>query len=613
CCILAGYPGSIMSLRQRAGRVGRRDEKSCVVLVAGYDQLDQYFARQPEKLLRRSVERALINRDNEHILRQHLPAAASEIPLMVGDPYLSIDELGGVLSELESDGSLVKSASGKQWFPGKTRPHSRVDLRNAGSSYDIVDASSLSAHVIGTISGNSVFRECHEGAVYLHRGEQYHVESLNLLKREIRVRPYRGNVYTMVRSEKETEILDVRKAMAVGSFVARVGMVRVTEKYTAYERRRLYSQELLSVEALDLPPQSYTTISCWIELPQEFGAELTRANRHFMGSIHALEHAVISLIPLHALCDRMDVGGISFTRHPQHEDGAVFFYDGYPGGAGIADCVFDVLEELLVETRDLISQCSCEEGCPSCVQSPKCGSGNKPLDKSGAIDALSMLLSAAPEELTIREVAKVAKTTQDFAWEAQDLPADKRVVVFDLETQKSADEVGGWREARQMRVAIGAVWDSQTGETVAYEEARIDELIEHLKRADLVCGFNNRRFDYEVLRGYTFDNLQDLPTLDLLDIVTASRGGRLKLDSLARATLKSAKSADGLQSIAWFKEGKIDLVRDYCIHDVEITRDLIVHALKFGYLDYEDKTGAPLRLPVRIKLTEYFRERRVES
>ncbi|MCB9366572.1 MAG: DEAD/DEAH box helicase [Calditrichaeota bacterium] len=609
-CILGGFPGSMMSLWQRAGRVGRRGERAAIVLIAGSDQLDQYFARESERLLSRPLERALINSRNEHILRQHLPAAAAEIPLMEDDPYIVVEEHADVISALEQSRDLLRSASGQQWFPGRPRPHANVSLRNVGGTFEILDISRDKEPVIGTVSGNAVFRECHDGAVYLHRGEPYRVEKLDLKRSEVHVVPHRAATYTMIRTQKETEILDVAKTDCVRSFVARLGLLRVTEHFVAYERRRLFTQELLSVEPLELPPQSFVTVGCWIELPELLPHVLAETDLHFMGSIHALEHAAISLTPLLALCDRNDLGGISFTKHPQLPNGAVFFYDGYPGGVGIAECMHDNVQDLLERTLQLIRYCPCEEGCPSCIQSPKCGSGNRPLDKTGATAAVELLLSEAiptptPSSIRIADGPHTEGKEQE-PWSAQHLPEDRRVVVFDLETQLSAKEVGGWRQARQMRIAIAAVWDSMSGTVTTYDESEVEALIAHLDRADLVCGFNIRSFDYEVLRGYSFRDFQKLPTLDLLEVITAQRGGRLKLDSIAKATLGIGKSADGLQSLEWFKNGEIERVREYCIKDVEATRDVLLHALENGQVLFQDKGGASVELPVRINLEMYL-------
>jgi DEAD/DEAH box helicase domain-containing protein len=608
-CILTGYPGSMMSFWQRSGRVGRRGDESAIFFVAGSDALDQYFLANPHELLTRCYESALINSSNEDILKAHLPAAAAEIPLMRGDPFIDVDRHLAIITELEHQGILVRGASGHHWFSGPSRPHMNVNLRNVGGTFEVLCEGRKSA--MGEVSGNSVFRECHDGAIYLHRGAQYFVDKLDLEKKQVRVRPTTAAVYTMVRSDKQTEIIDDRLQKSVRSLVVHLGKVKVTETFHSYERRRLYSQELLSVEPLDLPPQSFITNSVWIEIPGAIGDLLAVDELHFMGGIHAVEHATISLIPLFALCDRNDVGGISFTRHKQMDGGAVFFYDGYPGGAGIADHVFEIIEELLEKTLKLISTCPCWEGCPSCIQSPKCGAGNKPLDKKASIRVLESLLSLPLTPVEIKTAAQIPPsdsmiTTTPEIWVPQSLPPDKRVVVFDLETQRSAEEVGGWKEARHMRLAVGAVWDSIENQVFTYDESRVDDLIEHLKRADLVVGYNVLRFDYEVLRGYTFENLNRLPTLDLLLVVERALGNRLKLDSLAKATLGTSKSADGLQSLEWFKAGKIDLVTEYCIHDVEITRDVLLYALNKGCLLYDKKGAGAVRLTLPIDLKDYM-------
>ncbi|MBI5059297.1 DEAD/DEAH box helicase [candidate division KSB1 bacterium] len=600
-CILAGYPGSMMSFWQRAGRVGRRDEHSAVIMIAGYDALDQYLVSRPEQFLHRPFEAALVNDANEEILRAHLPAAAAEIPLMADDPFIDVTRYQDVLADLEREGALVRSASGKQWFPGGPRPHAAVNLRNIGGTFDIMQNGLK--RPVGDISGGAVFRECHTGAVYLHRGEPYLVEELDIERRRVVVRPTTSTIYTMARSDKQTEILDDREQKVVHGFVAHRGKVKVTETYHSFERRRIYTQELLSVEPLDLPPQSYVTDSLWLQLPADLESILAAEELHFMGGIHACEHAAISLIPLFALCDRNDVGGISFMKHPQLPEGAVFFYDGYPGGAGIANFTFSILADLLVRTRELILNCSCEAGCPTCIQSPKCGSGNKPLDKRAAVRVLDVLLdrerTVLPEAAAVR-VAQPVSETAEVPWQAVNLPADKRVLVFDLETQLSADDVGGWNAIRFMRLAIGVVWDSKTNRMSAYGESEVEALIAHLQSADLVVGYNLKRFDYEVLRGYTFADLQALPTLDLLLEVQDSLGNRLKLDTLTRATLGAQKTADGLQSLEWFKEGRLDLVTEYCIHDVELTRDLLLFALGHGYVLYERKDFGTVRIPLRL-------------
>ncbi len=505
----------------------------------------------------------------------------------------------------------MRSASGKQWFPGVPRPQQGVSIRHVGNTFDIVDPDETKP--IGEISGAAVFRECHDGAIYLHRGRQYEVQKLDLEKKRVEVLPISAAIYTMVRSDKQTEILGETARKKELSAVVHSGIVKVTETYHSYERRRLYSQELLSVEPLELPPQSYTTQAVWFEIPPEVPVRLAAEERHFMGGIHAIEHAAISLVPLFALCDRSDVGGISYTMHPQVGSGAVFIYDGYPGGAGIAKRVYEVILELLERTRKLISECPCEEGCPSCIHSPRCGAGNKPLDKMAAVMVLDGLLATPGEEQC--ETAPIKKTLRQekqAAFVPGRIPSDRRILVFDLETQHSAEEVGGWSAIRQMRLALGGVYDSRDEKILFYDEAHVSDLIAHLREGDLVVGYNQLRFDYEVLRGYTFDRFDDLPSLDMLVEVERQAGLRLKLDTLAKATLGVKKMADGLQSIAWWKEGRLDLIEEYCRKDIEITRDLFLFALEKGYLVYERKDFGAVRIPLRWNLEEIIRAGQVK-
>ncbi|MBM3325167.1 MAG: DUF1998 domain-containing protein, partial [Calditrichaeota bacterium] len=605
-----GYPGSITATWQRAGRVGRRGEESAVVLLTQRDALEQYFLNNPSDFFARPFEAAMVSEENEEILRAHLPSAAAEIPLMEGDSFIDVEQHARTIQSLEREGLLVRSASGKQWFPGVRRPQRNVGIRSIGHTFDIV--SSEEPKPIGEISAPAVFRECHEGAIYLHRGHQYEVQKLDLEKKRVEVRPVSVAIYTMVRSDKKTEILDETAQKKIKSFVVHFGKVRVTEIYHSYERRRLYSQELLSVEPLELPPQSYTTTAIWMDIPEQIPQQLAQEERHFMGGIHAVEHATISLVPLFALCDRGDVGGISYTKHPQLDGGAVFLYDGYAGGIGIAKRIYEVVEPLLERTRKLISECSCEEGCPSCIHSPKCGAGNKPLDKRGAVMVLNSLLAEPDAKISTLTLLKDKTESKPIPSHIPVvIPAERRVLVFDLETQLSAEEVGGWSFIRQMRLALGGVYDTCDGEIHFYDEAHVEELVAHLHRADLIVGYNQLRFDYEVLRAYSFDDFAALPSLDMLLEVEKQAGLRLKLDTIARATLGVQKLADGLQSIAWWKEGRLDLIETYCRQDIEITRDLFFFGLQNGYLLYERKDFGVVRIPVNWELEKMMQRQKI--
>jgi len=395
-----------------------------------------------------------------------------------------------------------------------------------------------------------------------------------------------------------------------------------------------------------------------------------------MSSLHAAEHAAISLMPLVARCDRGDIGGISIPLHPQVRSGCIFIYDGYPGGVGISARGFECLEDLLGRVLELLERCPCQEGCPSCVVSPKCGNGNRPLDKQGAAHFLRLLLSKeegqpisveAPEPAWSEpgwqppEAQPSLLSDTRLVWDAEqaslpakdvapvDLPRGKHyrgrsadwleerdavvdpvdpvavprarerrggrsgrvfagpprprrsveTVLFDLETRRSAREVGGWFNSHRMLVAIGVVCHLQEGRFEVFDEDGVNELIDRLRHADLVVGFNIRRFDYGVLSGYSgVDYNRTLPTLDLLEEVYRQLRRRISLNDLVRETLGVEKSADGLQSLEWVKQGRLDLVEEYCRHDVEILRDLYLFGRRMGHVLYRDKDDRVLKLRV---------------
>jgi DEAD/DEAH box helicase domain-containing protein len=363
----------------------------------------------------------------------------------------------------------------------------------------------------------------------------------------------------------------------------------------------------------------------WLEIPDEIPDGLKADGLHPMGSIHAVEHASLALFPLYALCDRHDVAGISHLRHPQLNRSAIFLYDSHPGGMGLATSLFDRIESLLESTLDMIATCPCDDGCPGCVHSPKCGSGNRPIDKAGAARALRWLLaldplpaaSARDEEPAggdrDRTAARETASAPSPPPADTDAPRGPRVVCFDVETQRSADEVGGWHNAHLMRVALAVTWDSHGDAFRTWRETDVAALVDHLRGADLVVGFNVRRFDYKVLGGYTDVDLGDLPTFDMLDAIHKRIGFRLKLDHVAAETLGVRKSADGLQSLRWWKEGRVDEIERYCRQDVALLRDLLAHAETHGHLMFRTRAGERVRLPAPWKVADLVEDVRAQQ
>jgi DEAD/DEAH box helicase domain-containing protein len=608
-CLLVGYPGSQVATWQRSGRVGRARE-GLVALVAQPDALDQYLVHHPRALFDRDFERAVVDPGNAEILAGHLPCAAAETPLRSGEPWLEEPAVRESIRALEDSGELLRSERGSEWFASRRRPHRHINLRAGGETWRIVEEppDGGRARMVGTVGSVRALSECHEGAVYLHRARQYLVRQLDLGDREARVVAVRVPHYTRALSEKETEILERRRCRPAGSFRLVEGRVRVTTRTTGFERRRIQGQDLLGTEPLDLPPTSFETSALWLEIPDEIPAMIENAAQHPMGGLHATEHAALSLFPLFALCDRHDVAGISSVRHPQTGHPAIFFYDAHPGGVGLVSALYDRAEALLGATLELIEGCACDEGCPGCVHSPKCGSGNRPIDKAAALHALRLLTARAPlKALPAAPPPEPEPEPTPLAIASTQRP---RVVFFDLETQRSAADVGGWGNAHLMRVSLAVVHDEQAGGFETFSEARHPELLARLRGADLVVGFNVRRFDYKVLRGYTEDDLQRLPTFDLLDAIHARLGFRVALGHLAEETLGASKSADGLTALRWWREGRTELIEEYCRRDVALLRDLFHHALDKGFVLFRTRSGERVRIPTRFSLDELLQSSR---
>ncbi len=624
-CILVGYPGSITATFQRAGRVGRGTEEGLVFLISGKDALDQYFARNPEELLRRGFEHAVLDPAQEEVMRGHLLSAAAEQPLALtsqegrsprshrrtshtaeglNSPVKDLlglesaeQEYDGlpvmpILQELLREGRLDPAYRRNEslLFSKERYPHKEVDMRATGDTFTIFD--SRRDRVVGHLSGGKVFTEGHAGAVYLHHGQSYLVDELDEESRTIRVHQETLPYYTQTLSNKETEILEIQRSRPLGNVLARYGKLRVTTEIHAYQKRRVRGQELLSTHALELPPLVLHTQGLWWEIDDELGTSLVRAGKHLMGSLHAVEHCTIGLMPLFVLCDRLDLGGICFPEHGQTHRASIFIYDGHSAGMGLAKRGWELGEQLLLHVLRVISGCPCADGCPSCIQAPRCGSGNKPLDKSGAVLLLELMLDRRPLALE-NPISHpgLLETGEKPAMEEPPPQESPRILVFDLETRRSAQEVGGWHNAHLMRLAVGVIYDVVREEYRVFEEDQVEDLLDLLRNGELIIGFNLLAFDYKVLRAYTPDDLCKLPTLDLLVELKKRCGHRIGLGAMCRENLGVPKSADGLQSLEWFRQGQLEKVIEYCKKDVELTWRLF----------REGQSEGSLRIPGRGK------------
>ncbi len=607
-CILVGYPGSIVNTWQRAGRVGRAGREALILLIASKDALDQFFMKHPEQFFGRRIEDAVVDPANRYIMKSHLVCAARELPLTTDEPEYQLPGWREALGELVAEGALLESAEGDCWYAARKQPHRMVNMRTIGESWTLYEEGAT--NLIGTVSGGQVYSECHEGAIYLHRGRQFLIGAHDPARHQIQAREVDEPYYTRPRTEKETEVLAELRSRPMPGFLAKLGRLKVSSQVVGYEKVRVGDQVAISQHPLEAPVEHFETIGFWLELEQHFKKDLRSHGHHYMGSLHAVEHAMKSLFPFLALSKGTDLGGICYPMHPQLRKGAIFIYDYHPGGIGLAEKGFSLLDQLLALTLELVSACPCDTGCPSCIHFPTCGAGNVPLDKGGAVHLLETLTGRRTIDLQGLPADDLDEEPPIFAgWEKKEeemksAPPDlgPRLVVFDLETRRSAADVGGWDKAHLMGVSVGIVWDSHQDRSTAYFEEQIEDLIAHLRSADLVVGFNIAGFDYRVLRGYTPFDFAGLNTLDILQEVYGHLHYRVSLDSLARATLETAKTADGLQALQWFKEGRLDLIEEYCRKDVDVTRNLFRYGLERQYLLFDRKGEGRMRIPVNWDL-----------
>lgn len=608
-CILVGYPGSIMATLQRSGRVGRAGREAATFLIGHEDALDQYFMHHPEEFFALAPERAVINPDNPVIAARHLQCAAAEASLHGDDP-LAVENTRLVL-ELVRSGELLQGRDGQEFFSKARQPHRGVALRGTGSTLAIMDMDS--GERIGLVDRFRAVFETHPGAVYLHRGATFVVADLDLAGGMARARRTRVSHYTRVRHEKSTEIIRIDSSRTVFGATVHLGELRVTDQVTGYDRITVRGGRNLGTVPLDMEPLVFVTRGVWLAIPESVRRTVEGEMAHFMGGIHALEHAAIGMMPLLVMTDRNDLGGISIPFHPQVGSAAVFIYDGLPGGSGLADQAWARFETLLGRTLAAIRDCPCENGCPACVHSPKCGSGNRPIAKGAALRVLEEIMAGPAPEIVQGGMPAAAgghdaprtpstglggEDAGDAPLQGAGLSEGFRYAVLDLETRRSAQEVGGWHRADLMGVSCVVVYDSGSGDFRDYGQEDVPRLVGELVEFDLVVGFNILRFDYAVLGGLSRFDFASLPTLDILGSVHQSLGYRLSLDHLARETLGAAKSASGTQALAWWKEGRTDEIIAYCRQDVAVTRDLFLFGLRHGHLLFRNKAGKPVRVPV---------------
>jgi DEAD/DEAH box helicase domain-containing protein len=384
--ICVTFPGTVASLRQMWGRAGRR-RRGLAVYVAGQDALDQFFCRHPEEFLGRPVEAAILDHANDQIASRHLIAAAYELPLTPEDDDVFGEEWRERAERLQAAGEL-RAAGGKLMPRRAEFVANRIALRSASAdSVAVIERDA--GEMLGLVEAERAFTTVHPGAVYLHLGRSYEVDRLDIEERRAIVSAFDGDWYTRPKKETEIYIERVHEQREVAGVQLNFGEVSVTEQVIAFQRVSVSDQEPIDIVALELPEQNFVTQALWYVLPDSLARKLP--TEALLGSLHATEHSQIAVLPLIAMCDRWDIGGLSTNVHFQTGRSTIFIYDGHPGGVGITRRGYEEFERLLGDAERLIAECPCESGCPSCVQSPKCGNLNEPLHKAGALELMGLM------------------------------------------------------------------------------------------------------------------------------------------------------------------------------------------------------------------------------
>ncbi|MFD6563389.1 DEAD/DEAH box helicase [Micromonospora profundi] len=390
--LICGYPGTRASLWQQAGRAGRSGQEALAVLVARDDPLDTYLVHHPEAIFGAPVEATVLDPANPYVLAPQLACAAVEAPLTPADLTLFGDGAKEAVDELVAAGALRQRPTGWYW---RHRERPEVDLRGQGGA-PVCVVESATGRLLGTVDGGSSHFLLHPGAVYLHQGISYVVDELDLVDGCALVHAEEPDWSTHARDVTDLSVVSVRSYVDAGPVGMFLGEVDVTSQVVSYQRRRIATGEVIDTRPLDLPTRELRTVAVWFTLSPQSLTSAGVQTPDVPGGLHAAEHAAIGLLPLMATCDRWDIGGLSTALHPDTEAPTVFVYDGHPGGAGFAERAYGTASAWLRATRDAIAECGCETGCPSCVQSPKCGNGNNPLSKPDAIRVLDVVLANLP-------------------------------------------------------------------------------------------------------------------------------------------------------------------------------------------------------------------------
>ena len=492
--IISGYPGTMISTWQQAGRAGRSSQKSLAILIAFENQLDQYFMNNPKFFFDKPHENAVIDLTNPILKEAHLLCAAKELPLKYGEieRYFGVDD--DFLEELVSNKDLHINSRGDYMYPYDDNPaldHSLDQI--SGQEFKIMN----NGRLLETMERAQVYREAHEGAILINKGDTYVVDSVSLSRGFVNVTQKDVDYHTMVLNQTDISIRKKLSKTKYGKLTIHFGELTVSEDYFKYKKMQF--SKAIGTYPLDLPPLKFNTKGLWFTIPKYVSDKLDdmfpNEEEVFAGGLHGAEHALIGLFPLHTMCDRFDIGGLSTNYHEDTQEATIFIYDGYEGGIGITEKAVDVFVDLVKSTLDLLNNCDCQSGCPSCIYSPKCGNDNKPLHKNATkyiLEYMCKLISN--EELAVHE-------------EINEEVTHKRQVTGEDMQFSDALELYGRKDYSQAKDILNNILNTNKNHVdslvlmaqILYEQDQIDISKMFLKRSLAIDGANAKANELEVL------------------------------------------------------------------------------------------------------------------
>lgn len=510
--IISGYPGTMISTWQQSGRAGRSNQKSLAILIAFENQLDQYFMNNPSFFFDKPHENAIIDLTNPILQEAHILCAAKELAIKEGEvsKYFEVNE--EILDKLVSQKDLHKNIRGDYMYPYDDNPaldHSLDQI--SGQEFKVMN----NGRILETMERSQVYREAHEGAILINKGDTYVVNSVNLKNGFVNVSQKTVDYHTMVLNQTEIRIEKKLSKTKYGDFTIHFGELTVREDY--YKYKKMHFSKSIGTYPLDLPPLKFKTKGLWFTIPKQVKdtlEDMFAEEEVFAGGLHGAEHALIGLFPLHTMCDRFDIGGLSTNYHEDTQEATIFIYDGYEGGIGICEKAVDVFVELLKSTMDLLNNCNCKSGCPACIYSPKCGNDNKPLHKNATKYILNYMCQLISNDFEgSREIIdEVIDKTEN----------DEVSQLFDEASKSFAD--GDYSTSKDLLNNILSI-DKNHVDSLAlmaqilYNQNQKDISLYFTKKALSQDKSNEMANELEVLLSNKKDNSKDIGELDSLDDV----------------------------------------------------------------------------------------------